>query len=46
MKDTGGTIEDYVDLNADYTNIMKKLLLKEYYKKTKPHLNREEVTLY
>jgi len=43
MKDTGGTVEDYVRLNADYTNVDSVSLLKEYYKSSKPHLNKEEI---
>ncbi len=43
MKDTGGTVEDYVRLNADYSNISEEALLNEYYKKTRPHLDPEEV---
>ena len=43
MEDTGGNLEDYVRLNADYSNIDDNALLREYYKKTKPHLDMEEV---
>ena len=43
MEDTGGTVEDYVRLNADYSNVDKNTLLKEYYKQTKPHLDTDEV---
>ena len=43
MEETGGTIEDYVRLNADYSNVDNNTLLREYYKQTKPHLNSEEV---
>ena len=43
MNDTGGTLEDYVRLNADYKNINEEALPNEYYKKTKPHLNQEEI---
>jgi hypothetical protein len=43
MEDTGGTVEDYVRLNTDYSNVNNELLLKEYYKKTRPHLNEEEI---
>ena len=43
MEETGGTIEDYVRLNADYSNINNVALLKEYYKNTKPHLDSEEI---
>ena len=45
MEDTGGTVEDYVRLNADYSNINEQALLKEYYKKNKPHLDSEDVDL-
>ena len=45
MKETGGTVEDYVRLNADYSNVNEKALLKEYYKKNKPHLDAEDVDL-
>tara|TARA_R110002012_G_scaffold305020_2_gene508881 strand:- start:1362 stop:2567 length:1206 start_codon:yes stop_codon:yes gene_type:complete len=44
MNETGGTVEDYVRLNRDYTNIDENALLKEYYKNTKPHLNDDEVS--
>jgi hypothetical protein len=43
MEETGGTVEDYVRLNADYSNISNNALLKEYYKKTKPHLDNDEI---
>ena len=43
MEETGGTIEDYTRLNADYSNVNEDALLKEYYKKAKPHLNEEEI---
>ena len=43
MEETGGTIEDYTRLNADYTNVDDTTLLKEYYKKSKPHLDLEEI---
>ena len=43
MEDTGGSIEDYTRLNADYSNVDENTLLREYYKKTKPHLDEEEI---
>ena len=43
MEETGGTIEDYTRLNADYSSVDDNTLLKEYYKKAKPHLNEEEI---
>jgi hypothetical protein len=45
MEDTGGTINDYVRLNADYSNIDNDTLLREYYKKTKPYLDSEDLNL-
>jgi len=45
MEETGGTVEDYVRLNADYSNVDDKALLKEYYKKTKPYLEAEDVSI-
>ena len=44
MEDTGGNIEDYVRLNADYSNIDSNALLREYYTKSKPHLDAEEIS--
>ena len=44
MEETGGTVEDYVRLNADYSNVDDDTLLREYYKRTKPHLNSEEIS--
>ena len=45
MEETGGTVQDYVRLNADYTNIDNQALIREYYKQTKPHLDSEDVSL-
>tara|TARA_R110000851_G_scaffold1753_2_gene6825 strand:+ start:1321 stop:2529 length:1209 start_codon:yes stop_codon:yes gene_type:complete len=43
MKETGGTIDDYARLNADYSDVDGGALLKEYYKQAKPHLDSEEI---
>tara|TARA_Y100000401_G_scaffold61186_1_gene48498 strand:+ start:1084 stop:2319 length:1236 start_codon:yes stop_codon:yes gene_type:complete len=43
MNETGGTMEDYVRLNHDYSKVDEQVLLNEYYKQTKPHLNQEEI---
>ena len=43
MNETGGTLEDYVRLNHDYSNVDNDTLLREYYKQTKSHLNSEEI---
>ena len=44
MESTGGTVEDYVALNKDYSSLDSTQLLSEYYKKTKPHLDQEEIS--
>jgi len=43
MKETGGDINDYVRLNTDYSSVSNEVLLREYYKNTKPHLEPDEV---
>ena len=45
MEETGGTVEDYVRLNADYTNIDDQALIREYYKQTKPPVSYTHLTL-
>ena len=42
VNETGGTLEDYVALNKDYSKMSDTELLSEYFKQTKPHLNDEE----
>jgi len=43
INETGGSIEDYVNLNKDYSSYEDANLLKEYYNKTKSHLNNDEI---
>ena len=43
MEETGGSLEDYARLNADYSNVDDNTLLTEYYKQTKPHLSYDEI---
>jgi hypothetical protein len=43
MEETGGTVEDYVRLNHDYSSVNNEALIKEYYRKSKPHLDSEEI---
>jgi hypothetical protein len=43
MEETGGTVEDYVRLNTDYSSVDEKTLIREYYKRTKPHLDGDEI---
>ena len=45
MEETGGTVDDYVRLNADYTNVDNNTLVREYYKQTRPHLDHDDVSL-
>ena len=43
MEETGGTIDDYSRLNIDYSSVSSEVLLREYYKKSRPHLDAEEI---
>ena len=43
MEETGGDLNDYVSLNKDYSEMDNHTLLREYYKKTKPHLQSDEI---
>ena len=43
MEETGGTLEDYVNLNKDYDSMDDTQLLREYYQQTKPHLSNDEI---
>ena len=43
MNETGGTLEDYVKLNQDYSSLDEDQLLREYYETTKPHLDASEI---
>jgi len=44
INETGGTLEDYVKLNTDYSSLNEKQLLKEYYETTRPHLESDEIS--
>tara|TARA_B100000575_G_scaffold141643_1_gene112985 strand:- start:2719 stop:3945 length:1227 start_codon:yes stop_codon:yes gene_type:complete len=43
MEETNGTLEDYVNLNRDYSKMNNTSLVYEYYKNTKPHLDNEDL---
>ena len=45
INDTGGTLEDYVRLNQDYSQLNEAQVLREYYESTKPHLDKEDIDL-
>ena len=44
MKETGGTLEDYVNLNKDYAGMEDMQILREHYRQSKPHLTEEEIS--
>tara|TARA_Y100000592_G_scaffold16321_1_gene24182 strand:- start:15842 stop:16972 length:1131 start_codon:yes stop_codon:yes gene_type:complete len=43
MEETGGSLEDFVSLNKDYSNMDDRQALEEYYSMTKNHLSREDM---
>lgn len=43
MNETGGDLEDYVKLNQDYSKYDDAMVLREYYRQTKPHLTSSEI---
>jgi hypothetical protein len=43
MRETGGTMQDYIRLNTNYEDVDRDVLVKEYYKNTKSHLTAEEI---
>ena len=43
MDETGGDLQDYVNLNRDVKDLDDQDALLEYYKRTKPHLDSEEI---
>jgi len=44
MDETGGSLDDYVKLNQDYSKLDDNQLLREYYKQTKSHLTDDEIS--
>ena len=44
INETGGTLEDYVKINQDFSSYDDNQLLKEYYKQTKSHLTDDEIS--
>jgi hypothetical protein len=44
MEETGGSVEDYVRLNQDYSKYDDNSVLREYYRQTKKHLTDEEIS--
>tara|TARA_R110000764_G_scaffold53808_4_gene117213 strand:- start:14 stop:1189 length:1176 start_codon:yes stop_codon:yes gene_type:complete len=43
INETGGSLQDYVKLNTDYSQLNDNQLLREYYEATRPHLDKEDV---
>tara|TARA_R100001463_G_scaffold4641_2_gene16951 strand:- start:12833 stop:14020 length:1188 start_codon:yes stop_codon:yes gene_type:complete len=44
MRETGGTLEDYVKMNKDYDSMNDMDMLRENYRQTKSHLSEEEIS--
>ena len=44
MRETGGSLEDYVNLNKDYDSMNEMEILREHYRRTKPHLSEDEIS--
>ena len=44
MEETGGSLEDYINLNKDYDSMDDMDILREHYRQTKPHLSEEEIS--
>jgi len=45
INETGGSLEDYVKLNKDYSSLNESQIIKEYYQATKPHLDKEDIDI-
>tara|TARA_R110002074_G_scaffold251775_1_gene423431 strand:- start:1354 stop:2460 length:1107 start_codon:yes stop_codon:yes gene_type:complete len=43
MRETGGDLNDYVKLNSNTDDMDSSEILRDFYKKTKPHLDGEEI---
>jgi hypothetical protein len=43
MQETGGDLNDYVKLNSNTEEMDSSEILKDFYKKTKPHLDSDEI---
>ena len=43
MRETGWTMQYYIRLSTNYEDVDRDVLVKEYYKSTKPHLSQEEI---
>ncbi|MDA9907773.1 hypothetical protein N9D22_05250 [Flavobacteriaceae bacterium] len=45
MNETGGSLDDYVKLNTDYSKLNQGQLIREFYETTKPHLDKEDIDI-
>tara|TARA_R100000458_G_scaffold46286_1_gene44686 strand:- start:56 stop:1219 length:1164 start_codon:yes stop_codon:yes gene_type:complete len=43
INETGGSIEDYIKLNKNYSELNDDVLLREFYNTTKSHLSSDEI---
>ena len=44
MEETGGSVEDYVSLNKDYSKLSDSDLVREYYRQKYPHYDEDRIT--
>ena len=43
INETGGSLQDYLQLNRDYDSLEEAQVLKEFYTQTKPHLDADDI---
>ena len=43
MEDTGGTVEDYVNLNKDFSQMSEDALIRQYYRDKNPQMSEERL---
>ena len=43
INETGGTVEEYMNLNRDYASMNQESLLRDFYKNTKSHLEDDDI---
>ena len=46
MEETGGSVQDYVELNKDIESMDNISVLHEYYRKTKPHFDQDDINFH
>lgn len=46
MKETGGSVEDYIRVTADYSNASDEAVIRQYLKDTKKNFSQEDIDFY